>query len=46
MTKEILVETLKKILRADCDLGFLVKLNKDELETLVARVRDRVEHME
>lgn len=43
ITKEKLVEIIKGLLGADADLNFLVKLDEDELETLVAYIRDRVE---
>jgi hypothetical protein len=43
MIKEKLLEIIEDLLKADIDLSFLVKLEKDELETLVACIRDRVE---
>jgi len=43
MTKEQLVDIIKKLLETDADLDFLSKLSKSELETLVSAVRDRVE---
>jgi hypothetical protein len=43
MTKEQLVETVKKILATDHDLGFLIDLTVAELETLVASIRGRVD---
>ena len=43
MTKEKLIETIKRILDTDVDLDFLSKLNQTELETLIACIRDRVE---
>jgi hypothetical protein len=43
MTKEKLLEIINDLLKADVDLGFLLKLKKDELETLVVCIRDRVE---
>lgn len=42
MTKEELVVKIKELLETDIDLNFLLPLKKDELETLVACVRDRV----
>ncbi len=42
MTKETLVELIKKILKTDFDLNFLLKLTPGELETLVVLIRDRV----
>jgi hypothetical protein len=44
MTKEQLIEIIKKLLETDSDLDFLSKLSKSELETLVSTVRDRVEN--
>ena len=43
MTKDKLIETIKRILHTDLDLSFLVKLSEAELETLVACVRDRID---
>ena len=43
ITKEKLVEIIKGLLGTDADLNFLMKLDEDELETLVACIRDRVE---
>jgi len=39
MTKEQLIEIIKRLLETDADLDFLSKLSKSELETLVAAVR-------
>jgi len=44
MTKEQLLDILKKLLRTDADLEFLAKFSIFELETLVAAVRNRVEN--
>jgi len=44
MTKEKLVEKIQEILNTDIDLGFLLQLNKEEIETLIACIRDRLEH--
>jgi hypothetical protein len=46
MTKEQLVEKIKDILKTDIDLNFLLILKKEELETLLACIRDRVDHMD
>jgi hypothetical protein len=43
MTKEQLVETVRKLLRTDQDLDFLLQLKQKDFETLVAVVRDRVD---
>jgi len=44
MTKEKLIEKIKEILRTDIDMEFLLELKKKELETLIACIRDRVDH--
>jgi len=43
MTKEDLVNVLRKVLRTDTGLEFLFKLESEELETLIACIRDRIE---
>jgi hypothetical protein len=43
MTKEELITVLKRVLKTDADLEFLMKLDINELEILVASIRDRVE---
>ncbi len=43
MAKEELIEIIQGILNTDIDLSFLLKLEKSELEKLVATIRDRVE---
>ncbi len=42
MTKDKLVEKIKEQLKSDIDLDFLLELKKEELERLVACIRDRV----
>ncbi len=42
MTKDKLVEKIKELLKTDNDLDFLLELKKEELERLVACIRDRV----
>ncbi len=42
MTKEKLIEIIKDLLSADANLDFLIRLDKAELETLAACIRDRV----
>ncbi len=42
MTKEQLVEIVKKLIVTDVGLDFLAKLSKSELETLVSTVRNKV----
>ncbi len=43
MTKEKLVEKIRELLKTDIDLDFLLELKKEELESLVACIRDRVD---
>ena len=44
MAKDKLIKILQGILKTDIDLNFLVQLKENELETLVACIRDRIEH--
>lgn len=44
LNNEKLVEILKKLLKTDVDMSFLLQLEKTELETLIACIRDRVEN--
>jgi len=43
MTKEELAEKIKELLKTDNDLDFLLGLKKEEIERLVACIRDRVD---
>jgi len=43
LNKEELVEILKKVLKTDQDLSFLLRLSVDELKILVGCIRDRVD---
>ncbi len=43
MTKEKLVEKIRELLKTDGDLNFLLILEDEELERLVACIRDRVD---
>ena len=45
MTKEKLVAKIRELLKTDNDLNFLLALKKEEIETLVACIRDRVNHL-
>jgi len=45
MTKEQLINIIVGLLDTDLDLNFLIQLRKDDLETLVACIRDRVGQM-
>jgi len=42
MTKEQIIAKIKDLLSTDADLGFLSELKKEEIETLIACIRDRV----
>ena len=44
MNKKELIEILQKVLNTDADLDFLKKLAAEDLQTLVACVRNRVDH--
>jgi len=46
MTKQKLIEILKKVLETDADLNFLLQLKDDDLQTLVACVRSRVDQVQ
>jgi len=43
MNKERLIKLLLGILGTDVDLGFLRRLEENEIETLIACVRERVD---
>ncbi len=43
MKKTELLEILKHLLKTDRSLDFLLQLKKEELENLVALIRDRIE---
>ncbi len=43
MNKQALIEILQKVLQTDTQLDFLLKLSFEDLETLVACVRGRVD---
>ena len=45
MTKEQLINIIVGLLDTDLDLNFLIQLRKDDIETLVACIRDRVGQM-
>ncbi len=45
MTKDNLVDKIKEILKTDNNLDFLLELKKEELERLVACIRDRVDRI-
>jgi len=41
--KEKLLQMIKKLLRSDLDLTFLLKLDQREIEQLIAAIRERVD---
>jgi hypothetical protein len=43
--KEELIEKIAELLRSDRDLNFLSNLKKDEIETLIAFIRDRLDQV-
>jgi hypothetical protein len=43
MEKEELIQLARRILKSDADLKFLLRLEAEELETLVACIRVRLE---
>ncbi len=45
MTKDKLVEKIREILKTDNNLDFLLILEEEELERLVACIRDRVDRI-
>ncbi len=45
MTKEKLVEKIRELLKTDIDLNFLLILEEEELERLIACIRDRVDQV-
>ena len=42
MTKEKMVEKIEELLKTDADLDFLLVLKEENLETLIACIRDRM----
>jgi len=45
MTREKLVEKIKELLKTDGDLSFFLLLKKEEIEGLIACIRDRVDRI-
>jgi hypothetical protein len=41
--KETLLQMIRKLLRSNLDLAFLLKLEQGEIEQLVAAIRERVD---
>jgi hypothetical protein len=46
ITKEKLTSIIKELLKTDTDLRFLQELCREDLEKLVACVRDRIDRLE
>ena len=46
MTKEELVDKIRDLLKTDIDLSFLLKLERVEIETLVASIRAGTDELE
>ena len=45
MTKEELVEKIKGLLKTHDDLSFLLQLKIEDLKTLIANIRDRIDQV-
>ncbi len=45
MTKEELIRKIGGVLKTDLDFNFLAILKEEELETLIACIRDRVDQV-
>ena len=45
MTKQELVKKIKEILKTGADLDFLLGLKKEDLESLIACIRDRADNI-
>ena len=45
MTKYELIEKIKELLKTDIELNFLLSLKKEEIERLVACIRERVDQV-
>ena len=45
MTKDKMVDKIRELLKTDNDLDFLLELKEEELERLVACIRDRVDRI-
>ena len=45
LTKDKLVEIIAGLLESNADLGFLLKMEQRDLETLVVCIRDRVDRV-
>jgi hypothetical protein len=45
MIKDKIVDKIKELLKTDLNLDFLLELKKEEIEKLVACIRDRVDRI-
>jgi hypothetical protein len=45
MTKDELVEKIEELLKTNINLNFLLRLKKEEVERLVACIRERVDQV-
>lgn len=45
MTKEELLDIIKKLLNTETDFSFLLQLTADELKILVVTIRERIDRM-
>ena len=45
MTKKELLEKIRELLKTDLNLDFLLGLKKEEIERLIACIRDRVDQV-
>ena len=45
MTKNELVRKIKELLKTDNDLNFLLRLKREEVERLIACIRDRADQV-
>ncbi len=43
MGKEALIEVIRKVLKTDLSLSFLMKLEREELEKILVCIRERLE---
>jgi hypothetical protein len=45
MTRDQVVEKIRELLKTDFDLSFLPTFKKEEIETLIAAIGDRVDQV-
>jgi hypothetical protein len=46
MTREKIIAKIRELLKTDTDLSFLLSLSHEQLETLIASIRDRIDYYE